>query len=126
MFKLKATFEKEVVRVGLSSAVPLAYRGAEEKYELADWLASGSATNINYEKDKIVLEITSDEVRQSPQRRRCYHLVSTMPEAALSEVEEELLETFEHYSSLAAVAGHTKFLPAPQRITATVTGRVKT
>lgn len=47
-------------------------------------------------------DYSSDELLvQTPDRMRCYRLVSVMPESALPEVEESLRELQEHYCSLA-------------------------
>lgn len=60
----------------------------------------------------------SDELLvQTPDRMRCYRLVSAMPESALPEVEESLLGLQEHYCSLAAANLHPQLDPPPQAVT---------
>lgn len=126
--RLKGRFQKHHIQVGLSEEVPMLYSGPEQKYVLSE-LLSRHAAHIKYEKSELEFDllITSDELVRTPERVRCYSLISSMPEAALPEVEETLRETREHYLALAAaIENRTKALPAPPKtVQATVLERVR-
>lgn len=127
MPRIKVKFEKQTLQVGLSAEIPLTYRGPEEKYELADWLAPVRPSFVTYEKDTLLFEFqtTSDELPHSPERARCHHLVRILPESALPEVEEELAETYQHYLAIAEAKDQTKLLTAREPVRATVVEIVK-
>ena len=118
---MKVEFEKKEIEVGLSSTLPLHYLTPEEKYFLADAI-SGLNTDVippdptnepslggeieivraKFTKTIITFEVdTSAQLIRSPERNRCYQIISTMPEEALKEVEEELLYTRNHYLAIA-------------------------
>jgi hypothetical protein len=100
--KVKASFIKEELSVGLSAAVPLTYRGPEQKYALADELTSA---HISYQKTQGTLELditTADFWGEEPRRALCHVLVEQLPDSALDEAAEELSELRSHYLEIAA------------------------
>jgi hypothetical protein len=124
---MKVKFEKQKLEVGLSAELPLHYEGPEQKYTLADSLAHATPTHVSFEKSTLEFDFatTADLVR-TPARDRCYRLVSAMPDSALSEVEEELGETYQHYLAIAEAERARHLLPAPREVTALIANHVKT
>jgi hypothetical protein len=132
---LKGRYRKQVFRVGISEVRPLHYNDADEKYVLADiasgalpptfMVAKGGATFVMERSiTEIVFDITTDEYRRTPERLRCYQLISAMPDAALAEVEETLCETYDHYMVLEG-AKQQPLLPAPATVEGIVQDRVR-
>ncbi len=125
--QLKGTFEKTEVRVGLSDVVPLNYSGPSEKYLLSDLVTDSRGLHYIKQTLKFELYATSDELLVfTPERSTCYRLVSALPEAALPELQENLLELHDHYLSIASAKQHVQLLPPPQTVTPVITGTVKT
>ena len=97
--RISGKYEKQELVVGLSAERSVSgYREPKEKYSMAD------VETVRYTKDILEFEFydTTDEIPGAPQRLHCYQLISIMPEAALPEVEEELVETYRHYLALEA------------------------
>lgn len=126
--KLKGSFEKEEIRVGLSAGLPLDYDGSEQKYAITDLIASSNPSHFTYTKDVIrwEMEITSDSLFRSADRGYCYHLISIMPDSALEEVTQELSETLQHYISIEETNRQPKYLPATKEVSGVVVDRLKT
>ena len=123
---MKVKFVKQQLEVGLSAEVPLAYSGPEQKYTLADHLAT-RATHVRFEKSSVEFDFgTSADLVRTPGRDRCYRLVSAMPDSALEEVEEQLTDAYSHYVALAEADASPRALPAPRKVAATVIQRVST
>jgi hypothetical protein len=123
--KVRGRFTKHELQVGLSEELPLDYVGPEQKYALSDLLTR--ADRLHYKKDVLDFEMdmTTDELVRTPERVRCYEIISAMPASALPEVEETLRETYDHYVSLAAAAERPA-LPPAKTVQATVVERVRT
>ncbi|MFH0899104.1 MAG: hypothetical protein V2A73_00600 [Pseudomonadota bacterium] len=130
MKHVKGKYEKEELHIGLSSELPNSDQS--EAYSVEDLIARSSLTYVKHVKQTFQIEMVTTAATEdlplvwSPERIRCYRLVSAMPEPALPEVEEELQETFQHYIALAAAAQAPKLLPAKREVKASVTERVRT
>jgi hypothetical protein len=132
--KVRGRFQKQELSVGLSNLLPLAYRGPEEKYAKADMLTIGNAahhpwrgTKITYETTTIDFEFVAFEVPAHAEGRfRCIQLVSELPEAALSEAEEELVAIRDHYFALQSSEHQPAQLPSSRPVTAKVVDHLKT
>ncbi|HEV8201519.1 MAG TPA: hypothetical protein VGS03_16005 [Candidatus Polarisedimenticolia bacterium] len=111
--KLKATFEKHNLEVGLSAVRPIISPDPEAKYAVADLIGS---VNLKYQKmsGSFELDITSDELAIFPElnRLRCYVLVNQLPAEAVHEAEEELQGIRDHYVQVAQTRAS---LPPPKR-----------
>lgn len=117
--KITAKFKKDALSIGLSSIKPDNDESEEVQQEHKSF-ESNSISMIHYKESfELELEGTTDEItflrrknpKMSSQRFRCHILIDELPEKALVEAEEELLQLNEHYTSIAQTEQKCKLLP---------------
>lgn len=124
--KLKGRFEQNEIYVGLSGEFPFEVKLADVPTTMVEALGWPAPTHVKFVRKSLDFELTSDELVRTPERMRCYQLVSVMPEDALPEVEEGLRETYQHYHALAEAGRRARLIPESKVVKATVLSHVKT
>jgi hypothetical protein len=121
-------FEKKQLTVGLSESLPMQYDGATQKYQLSDYVQAHAA-KFTYTSQVLQLELegTANEILtmafgRDPKRFVCHTLVASLPESALDEAKEELLELRQHYFAIERERASVAALPSPGTVSARVSG----